>query len=470
MVDAEDAERHWSTLVTNLFNALKLALGRQVTAEKLTISWWQATAFAILGILPPLIYDFAVTGIAGEVAWENIPDALFHLPIFLFAAVTAAYALGRAERALGIFQILLMVALIVDVAYYSLYSIPLGWRARGWLRASGAYPFIFSLIWLVVAAGKATLGRVSVPLHRRLWAGIALSLLIIYPLTGIDRERDLWLPAPGAEDEDMEEPAHSAGLDEDILYQQRDLLDRELAAVVPGRPGVIDVFFIGVAGYGSQNVFMKEVKAVGDLFRQRFGAEGKTVLLINNRENPRAAPLASVTSLRAALARVAVLMNKDEDLLFLFLTSHGSEDHRFSLDLGPVKFHELDPTRLRQLLDESGIRYRVVVVSACYSGGFVDALRNDNTLVITASAADKNSFGCSHEADWTYFGKAYFDEALRKTFSFSKAFELARPIIAEREREEEFTPSEPQMAPGRAIEKKLARLENQLNAQTTGAR
>src|SRR6185437_10633200 len=133
------------------------------------------------------------------------------------------------------------------------------------------------------------------------------------------------------------------GLDEDILYQQHDLLDRELAAVVPGRPGVIDVFFIGVAGYGAQNVFMKEVKAVGDLFRQRFGADGKTVLLINNRENPRAAPLASVTSLRAALARVAALMNKDEDLLFLFLTSHGSEDHRFSLDLGPVKFHELDP-------------------------------------------------------------------------------------------------------------------------------
>src|ERR1044071_7208180 len=168
MADAEAPEPHWSALVANIFTALKLAFGQQVAAENLTISWWQATAFAILGILPPLIYDFAVNGIAGEVAWENIPDALFHLPIFLLAAVVTAYALDRGERTPWIFQILLMIGLIVDVAYYSLYSIPLGWRARGWLRASGAYPFLFSLIWLVVAAGKAALERVSVPLHRRL--------------------------------------------------------------------------------------------------------------------------------------------------------------------------------------------------------------------------------------------------------------------------------------------------------------
>jgi len=86
-------------------------------------------------------------------------------------------------------------------------------------------------------------------------------------------------------------------------------------------------------------------------------------------------------------------------------------------------------------------------------------------LVITASAPDKNSFGCSNEAEWTYFGKAYFDEALRHTYSFVKAFELAKPVIADRERKEDFTPSEPQMALGRAIEPKLAQLEKQLNAK-----
>jgi len=470
MTDVETAAQCGSALMANLFSALKLAFGQSVAEEKLTISWQQATLFAILGLLPPLIYDFAVDGSAGEIAWENIPDAFFHLPIFLFAAVATAHALGRGERTLRIFQILLMVALIVDVAYYSLYSMPLGWRAREWLRAAGAYPFIVSLIWLAAAAGKAAVEGGSVPPGRRLWAGIALALIIVCPLTGVSRERALWLPASSADEEDAQESADSARLDEGTLYRQRELLDRELAAVAPGRPGLIDLFFVGVAGDGSQDVFTKEVKAVGELFRQRFGAAGKAVFLINNRRNPRAAPLASITSLRAALARVAAVMNKDEDLLFLFLTSHGSEDHRFSLDFGPVEFHQLDPPLLRRLLDESGIPYRIVVVSACYSGGFLDALRNENTLVITASAADRNSFGCSNETDWTYFGKAYFDEALRKTFSFTKAFELARSAIAGREREEGFTPSEPQMALGRAIEAKLARLENQLDARTKDAR
>jgi len=159
------------------------------------------------------------------------------------------------------------------------------------------------------------------------------------------------------------------------------------------------------------------------------------------------------------------LMNREEDLLFLFLTSHGSKDHQFSLDLWPIKFHELDPPKLRALLDESGIKNRVVVVSACYSGGFVESLKSEDTLVITASAADKNSFGCSDDADWTYFGRAYFDEALRTTYSFVEAFELANPVIAAREVKEDFTPSDPRLALGAAIKPKLAQLERQLAAQ-----
>ena len=120
--------------------------------------------------------------------------------------------------------------------------------------------------------------------------------------------------------------------------------------------------------------------------------------------------------------------------------------------------------RLRKLLDESGIKHRVVVVSSCYSGGFINALKNDDTLVISASAPDKNSFGCDNENDWTYFGNAYFNEALRNTFSFIKAFDIAKPVIAAREKKEDFEPSNPQMALGAAIGDKLATLEKQLIA------
>ena len=209
---------------------------------------------------------------------------------------------------------------------------------------------------------------------------------------------------------------------------------------------------------------MKEVDAVARLFRERFDAEGHSIRLVNNNKSLAGSPIASATSLEASLQRVAQVMNIEEDILFLFLTSHGSETHRFSLELWPLSFKELDPVRLRKLLDESGIKHRVVVVSACYSGGFINALKNDDTLVISASAPDKNSFGCGNENDWTYFGNAYFNEALRNTFSFTKAFDIAKPVIAAREKKEDFEPSNPQMALGAAIGDKLATLEKQLIA------
>lgn len=115
----------------------------------------------------------------------------------------------------------------------------------------------------------------------------------------------------------------------------------------------------------------------------------------------------------------------------------------------------MNPQVLRQILDESRIKWRVVVVSACYSGGFIEPLRDDNTIVITAAAPDRTSFGCSDENDWTYFGKAFFDESLRHENDLSVAFEQARRAIARREEEEQVeVESEPMIAIGPAMEKK----------------
>ena len=69
------------------------------------------------------------------------------------------------------------------------------------------------------------------------------------------------------------------------------------------------------------------------------------------------------------------------------------------------------------------------------------------------------SFGCGAESDFTYFGKAYFDQALRTTYSFTGAFDAARRSIEARERAEGRTPSNPQMYVGREIAHKLEAME-----------
>jgi hypothetical protein len=66
-------------------------------------------------------------------------------------------------------------------------------------------------------------------------------------------------------------------------------------------------------------------------------------------------------------------------------------------------------------------------------------------MVITASREDRVSFGCSEEADFTYFGEALFAKALVETDDLVQAFNEARGIVAQRETDESFEASEPQM-------------------------
>jgi hypothetical protein len=450
------------TLLQSSANGLRLALFQQIAADRFRTTWWQVAAFGAVTVLLPVVFDLSLIGINGQFNRDAISSAIAHLPIILFAAIVTAYVLRSSEKTLFILQAFLMIAAAIDLIVYSTYFAAVALYPQPWPYEVNIGYRVVPLIWLALACARAAAGPLAENPRTGLLAYVACIALLVLPLTQIERERSPWHAANHAG-----ESAESGKqvLAEDVLYTQTELLERELAAVRPGRRGVVDVYFIGVGGYADQDVFMKEVDAVSRLFRERFGSEGKTIRLVNNSKSLADSPIASVTSLRKSLQRVAEVMNNGEDLLFLFLTSHGSATHRFSLDFSPLKLHELDPQKLRALLDQSGIQNRVVVISACYSGGFIEPLKNENTLAISASALDKNSFGCSNEAEWTYFGKAFFDEALRKTHSFVEALEIAKPVIAAREKEQGYTPSEPQIAQGEELRPILMKLQRQLDSQ-----
>jgi hypothetical protein len=181
-------------------------------------------------------------------------------------------------------------------------------------------------------------------------------------------------------------------------------------------------------------------------------------------------PIATLTSLTQSLHHVGELMNAEEDVLVLYVSSHGSEKHELSVDFRPLRLATIDPVKLKAALDESGIRWKVVVISACYSGGFVDALKDERTLVITAASADRTSFGCGTGSDATYLAQALFGQALKKTWSFEAAFEDARKTIEGWEREQGYTPSEPRIFVGSKIRPKLAEIEQRLERLGTARR
>ena len=450
-----------STLLRSSVNAFRLAFFQEIAPDRFRTSWWQVAAFGVATLLLPFLFDLAWIGIDGQFKRDALPAAIAHLPIILFAAIVTAYVVRSSEKTLFILQAFLMIAAAIDLVVYSTYFAAVALYPQPWPYQINVGYRVVPPIWLALACARAVAGPLLGHFGPRTMAHAACLLLLVLPLTQMNRERSLWQAANTGESA----PPGKQVLAEDVLYSQIELLERELAAVRPGRRGVIDVYFIGMGGYANQDVFMKEVDGVSRLFRDRFGSEGKTIRLVNNSKSLPDWPIASVTSLRKSLQRVAEVMNNGEDLLFLFLTSHGSATHRFSLDFPPLELHELDPEKLRTLLDQSGIKNRVIVISACYSGGFIEPLKNEDTLVISASAPDKNSFGCSNETEWTYFGKAFFDEALRETHSFVEALEIAKPVIAAREKEQGYTASEPQMSLGEDIKPRLVKLQRQLGSQ-----
>ncbi len=241
---------------------------------------------------------------------------------------------------------------------------------------------------------------------------------------------------------------------EEVYYRQDALLAAALAGLDPQRPGRADLYFLGFAGFAYEDVFLKEARSAQALFDTAYGTEGRSLLLVNNIETLDENPLASAHNLQAAIEGFGRIMNPDEDVAVIFLTSHGAPG-RLAVEFGPLGLNDLSPGALRAMLDNAGIGWRVIIVSACYSGGFIDALRSDRTLVITAARADRASFGCAAGNQFTYFGEALFAGALRHGGSLVDGFRAATLSIAAREREEGLRPSLPQLDVGGAIAAKL---------------
>ena len=383
------------------------------------------------------------------------------------AAIAAAFVVARIQRSMRGMTALLVV-------FWSL--APLGlvlFAGSKWL--AGMAPWEAGPVDATVLARGLSLGllawmvvvslRVVRLLYDAAWrrslllAGVYVGIAMA-PVLGLPKA-PLWYSVSAPEEAEAAAPRIDV---EEAYYAQAHLVGEAAAALRGNRPGVVDLYFVGFAGTADQDVFLREVRSVTELFDRRFDTAGRSMMLINNPQTLETLPLASVNNLRRALGAIGKLMDPQEDVLFLFLTSHGSRDHRLAVDFWPLRLNYLPAERLKKLLDESGIKWRVIVVSACYSGGFIEPLKDENSLIMTASRADRNSFGCSNENAFTHFGRAYFDRQLRRTHSFIEAFAKSQIAIQDREADENLTPSMPQIHIGRQIEAKLRQLERRIRA------
>jgi hypothetical protein len=431
-----------ASLVKNLVAGARLALFLRVRAYDYRAS---PVDFALLVLFSFGLWVAAAaarTGLDGEFDLLAIPAYMSGIVLVLAAALLVGLAYRSPGR-------LLLVAVALTASQPVFHVIALSLLLVGMSPALAKPVLLGFLAWIWIVSMRAV--AVSVGTRR---PQFLQALLVVTAMLAIDfavlPEVEPWRSAQA---ETSTRPPPLA--DERLFHLQGQLIERALGAVQAGRAGVPELYFVGFAPDASQDVFVREMRFVKRLFDERFGAAGRSIALASSYDALEEFPIASVTNLERALKRMGEAMNAEEDLLFLFVSAHGDPAYRLSASQPPLALTPLTPTALARLLHDSGVKWRVIVVSACYSGGYIEPLRDANTVIITAAAPDRSSFGCEAGRDFTYFGQAFFRDALAKTRSFAAAFEIAKQIVAKQEAAEKLEHSMPQMWVGAAIKERL---------------
>lgn len=438
-------------LLRNLLLGLRAALLWRVPLERSAPGWVPIAAALALNVLPWFVAQLIGAGADGKFTTMGLPGIFF--PFIVFVIVIAATT--RLLRREGWAAALLVVMLNANIAIDAVVSVSSFFIEE---RTFDRYIGDVTGYWLALVLVTLLIRLCGWRGWRSVLITIGGGMFVVVAINQVWQTTTLWY-----EPYDSENDGDAYSLDEEILYLQSRLLDEQLQRLQPGTQGQADIYFLGVAGDSAQKVFLREIRSVYQIMLERFTSREHAQLLINNPETLRFEPIATVTSIRAAVQRFSEVMDRDDDILFIYLTSHGSQENGVALSQSPLKLQQLQPIVLRKILDDAGIRWRVIVISACHSGVFIEPLADDHTLVITAAAADRASFGCADENDYTYFGRAYFEDALADTDSFIDAFERARERVTEREKAEGETPSLPQISIGRDIADKLKALQGAQN-------
>jgi hypothetical protein len=330
---------------------------------------------------------------------------------------TAAWYLLYAIATLPIVLFMSALSALLSRDYFA------QWWADGHWLAWGLY--LAAWIWLGLV-----IWRVSQPFARSIPMLVTLVVYVVVAdgATSWHLDTSYWEPTETHEDSDYA----FFDLSQEVFESQQALLQSELQKIAPAAGDERQVYGLIYAPY-AEDVFLRESKMVKEVLEERFGAHGRVVRLVNNTATTEELPWATPLNLERSLRAISAAMNKERDVLVLYLTSHGGADFKLAAQHWPLEVQELTAARLRHILDEMQIQHRVIAVSACYAGGWIEPLRSDNTLIMTAADKDHTSYGCGSSSELTFFGRAVFDEQLRTTLSFEDAFARAVPVIKQRE-------------------------------------
>jgi hypothetical protein len=432
----------------NLASGLRLLAFRPVARGDFKPSLRQVACLSLLAVVAWAGVDYLTLEDAAVFSWFGAAELAWLALIFVCALLLMSPASLVGDSAARMFTALAAVSPGFILIALTLTILAEGTRIEHWVGYAVsvlAVAYIFRILRVIAERPLGSAMMTALVTVAITWGAF---------IATVSDQPQLWYAAGDSEDD-----SEQSGLTpEEILFRQPALIDAAVASLAPGRAGTTDVYFAGFAGDGTQQVFQKEVKFAHAAFARKYELAGRAIELLNAPRADPDTPRATGVGLRRALLGIGGKMKVDKDVLVLFLTSHGSKDAELSVRQSDLPLRDLSAADLASALAAAGIKWRVIVISACYSGAFIDALRDDYSFIFTAARADRTSFGCDDERELTYFGEALFKDALPVSASLEEAAQRARTLIATRERQARETPSEPQIFVGKKMRGKLGEL------------
>jgi hypothetical protein len=136
---------------------------------------------------------------------------------------------------------------------------------------------------------------------------------------------------------------------ERLLFDQPDRIDAAVAHLAGRTSPGPSAYMVGFAGVGEQRVFAGEIDLAARVIGEPYGTANHTIPLVNDRRNLEAYPLATVSGVRRTLREIADRMDRYRDVLFLVLSSHGSEEPAISVSNGSLPLKQLTAGDLAKL-------------------------------------------------------------------------------------------------------------------------
>jgi Peptidase C13 family len=441
-------------LSRNLIAGLRLALFMSVDRLRFRFDVAQVLLLFVLSALIDVVGDYLRAVPPRQFVIEGAGSELYSGALLLLGAAIIAVLCRQRQLTTSIPVLVLASLPIVQIVRYA----P-SWLGLGADMADAVLAFEYVVVgWLMFVLVRCVAVAFSPP-PSYLWLRAILGgLLLAMPIWFGDlifTSQPWWRGGT-----DTARPAGSeinAG-SEAVLAAQSYLLDNALDKLADERSGETDLYFVAFAPHGRSDAYRADAEAAQHVMDAKWGTEGRSIVLVNNAKTLISAPFATVTNLRETLNEIGGAIDPEDDVVMIYVTSPTARNNQIAAEQPPLGLVELGPAGLKQLLDDAGIKWRIIVVAACYSGGFVNALADDNTLVITSSKSDTPSFGCDDRTPPTLFGDAFFQHGLGKAGTFESAFDIAKARVSERESAAGYAPSEPQWKLGERMAHKLKNL------------